>query len=116
MLPSAARMPEFDPLEPFADEALLKEVIDGLSRFEYKLYGPIPFRLHRGDPTRYEFDVNLGTVHLTEQDFRGLGEFFARVNEERGTRMTFCVYPSKESAREMILNVRGSPKAPSEID
>jgi len=26
------------------------------------------------------------------------------------------VYPSKERARDMILNVRGSPMAPAEID
>lgn len=30
--------------------------------------------------------------------------------------MTFCVYPSKQKPRDLILNVRGSPKAPAEID
>ncbi len=105
---------KFDPLEPFADETLLKEMLDELGEFRWKLYGYIPIRFHRGEPTKYEFDLNLGVVHFTEQDFKGLSEIFARVNNKWGTRMTFCVYPSKEKARDMILNVRGSPKAPME--
>ncbi len=109
-------MPEFNPMEPFADGSLLREVVDGLSRFEYKLYGPIPLKFHRGEPTKYEFDLNLGVVHLTEQDFKGLTGFFAGINGKWGTDMTFCVYPSKEEARVLILNVRGSPLAPAEID
>lgn len=109
-------MAQFDSLEPFANAVFLKEVLDALGKFEYKLYGQIPIRLHRGDPTKYEFDVNLGLVHFTEQDFQGLSEMFAALNKKWGARMTFCVYPSKEKARDMILNVRGSPKARSEID
>lgn len=109
-------MPDFDPMEPFASKGLLDEVVGELSRFEYKLYGPIPLRLHRGDTTKYEFDLNLGLVHFTEQDFKGLSNLFTRINGKRGTEMTFCVYPSKEKARDMILNVRGSPLAPAEID
>jgi hypothetical protein len=109
-------MPDFDPMEPFANETLKGELIDELSKFEYKLYGQIPLRFHRGAPTKYEFDLNLGVVHFTEQDFRGLSELFARINGKWHTEMTFCVYPSKEKARDMILNVRGSPMAPAEID
>jgi hypothetical protein len=109
-------MPEFDPMEPFASKTLLAEIVDGLSRFEYKLYGPIPLRFHRGEPTKYEFDLNLGLVHFTEQDFAGLSELFSRLNRKWGTAMTFCIYPSREKARDMILNVRGSPMAPSELD
>jgi len=109
-------MAKFDPLEPFASKTLLKEVLGSLKKVEYKLYGKIPLRLHRGNPTKYEFDVNLGAVHLTEQDFRRLSELFATVNKKWGTDMTFCVYSPKKSARAMVLNVRGSPKAPSEID
>ncbi len=30
--------------------------------------------------------------------------------------MTYCVYPSKERNREMMLNARGSPMAPAEVD
>ncbi len=107
---------KFDPLEPFADPELRQEVLDELAGFRYKLYGAIPIRLHRGEPTKYEFDLNLGVVHFTEQDFQKLGEIFRRLNEKWGTRMTFCIYPSKGKARDMILNVRGSPRAPSEID
>jgi len=75
-----------------------------------------PVVFHRGDPTKYEFDLNLGIVHFTEQDFKALSEIFARINAEWGTEMTFCIYPSKEKHRDMILNVRGSPMAPAEID
>ncbi|TLZ84962.1 MAG: hypothetical protein E6K02_09585 [Methanobacteriota archaeon] len=106
----------FDPMEPFARDDILREVLDELAKFDYKLYGPIPPQFHRGQPTKYEFDLNLGVVHFTEQDFAGLSEIVQRMNAKWGTQMTFCVYPSKEKARDMILNVRGSPMAPAEID
>jgi len=106
----------FDSKEPFADEDFLREVRQALSRFEYKLYGAIPERLHRGEPTKYEFDLNLGVIHVTEQDVLGLSEIFRGLNSKWGAEMTYCIYPSKDSNREMILNVRGSPLAPSEID
>ncbi len=109
-------MSQFDPMEPFADEVLRTEILSQLERFEYKLYGPIPMRFHRGEPTKYEFDLNLGIMHFTEEDFKGLSLIFEGTNRKWGTKMTFCIYPSKEKAREIILNVRGSPKAPSEID
>ncbi|TMA07136.1 MAG: hypothetical protein E6J93_00185 [Methanobacteriota archaeon] len=112
----AADAASFDPMEPFARDDVLREVLDELEKFDYKLYGPIPVRFHRGAPTKYEFDLNLGIVHFTEQDFAGLSAFFARINAKWRTQMTFCVYPSKEKARDMILNVRGSPMAPAEID
>src|SRR5436309_8204101 len=103
-------------MEPFADPALLAELVGELSKFEYKLYGAIPIRFHRGESTKYEFDLNLGVVHITEQDCSGLSEIFAAINKSWQTQMTFCIYPSKDRARDMILNVRGSPKAPAEID
>ncbi len=106
----------FNPLEPFADKTLLKEMLDELGRFKYKLYGQIPIKFHRGEPTIYEFDLDLGVIHFTELDCKGLSEIFERINKKWGTKMTYCIYPSKEKNREMILNVRGSPKAPSEID
>lgn len=109
-------MPDFDPMEPFAHERVLREVLDELAKFEYKLYGRIRVKFHRGGPTKYEFDLNLGVVHFTEADFRGLSEIFERFNKTWGAKMTFCIYPSKEKARDVILNVRGSPRAPSEID
>src|SRR2546427_438371 len=80
------------------------------------LGGPIPLRFHRGEPTKYEFDLNLGVVHITEQDCNGISEIFAAINKSWQTQVTFCIYPSKDRARDMILNVRGSPKAPAEID
>jgi len=106
----------FDPMEPFADAGMLREVREALSRFEYKLFGRIPEKLYRGEPTKYEYDLNLGVVHVTEQDVKGLSEIFRTLNSKWGTEMTYCIYPSKEANRELILNVRGSPLAPAEID
>src|SRR5213593_2526846 len=97
----------FDPMEPFAREDVLRAILDELETFDYKLYGPIPLRFHRGQPTKYEFDLNLGVVHFTEQDFEGLSAIVRTINAKWGTQMTFCVYPSKEKARDMILNIRG---------
>jgi len=108
-------LPKFDPLEPFASKKLLKEVLFELKRFRYKLYGSIPPKFHRGRPTKYEFDLALGTMHFTELDFQGLHAIFERINKKWGTQMTFCIYPSKKKSRVMVINIRGSPKAPSEI-
>ena len=47
-------MPEFDAFEPFASETLLKQVVDELAKFEYKLYATRPAVFHRGRPNRYE--------------------------------------------------------------
>ena len=106
----------FDPMEPFNSPELLRETLSRLEAVEWKLYGRIPIRLHRGEPTKYEFDLNLGTIHFTEQDTTTLSALFRDLNQKWGTEMTFCVYPSKEARRELVLNVRGSPMAPSEID
>ena len=106
----------FNPMEPFAREDVLREILDDLEKFDYKLYGPIPLRFHRGQPTKYEFDLNLGVVHFTEQDFEGLSEIVRKMNSRWGTQVTCCIYPSKDKARDKILNVRGSPMAPAEID
>lgn len=106
----------FDASEPFANPVLLKETMDALGGVEFKLFGKRPLDLYGGAPTKYEFDWNLGLIHVTEQDFRALAEVFRLLNEKWGTEMTFCLYPSKERPRDIILNVRGSPLAPSEID
>ncbi len=106
----------FDPLEPFASKKLLREVLAEFKKFEYKLYGRIPLKFHRGKPALYEFDLNLGLVHFTELDFQRLSAIFARINKKWGTQMTFCIYPSKQKFRDIVINVRGSPKAPSEVD
>jgi hypothetical protein len=107
---------KFDPLEPFASKALLEELLKALQGFEYKLFGKIPLKFHRGKPTKYEFDLDLGIIHFTEKDFRGLSDICGRINAKWGTQMTYCIYPSKKMDRHIILNWRGSPKAPSEID
>ena len=109
-------MAKFDPLAPFANNACLNEVLAKLKKFEYKLYGKIPRKFYGGRPTKYEFDLDLGVVHFTEKDFKGLSAIFARINKKWGTQMTFCIFPAYEKNRHMILNIRGSPKAPSKID
>ena len=109
-------MARFDPLEPFADRKLLKEVLGEMKRFRYKLYGNIPLKFHRGRPTKYEFDLELGTVHFTERDFKGISAIFEVLNRKWGTDMTFCIYPSKKKPRDIVINIRGSPKAPLEMD
>jgi len=108
-------MVKFDPMEPFANKKLLKELLGEFKKFRYKLYGNIPLKFHRGKPTKYEFDLVLGLIHFTEQDFKGLSEIFSRINKKWSTKMTFCIYPSKRKFRDIIINIRGSPKAPSEI-
>lgn len=108
-------MAKFDPLEPFASKRLLNEVLRELGRFRYKLYGQIPLKFHRGRPTKYEFDLVLGVIHFTELDFQRLSAIFGKINKKWGTQMTFCIYPSRKKFREIVINIRGSPKAPSEI-
>ena len=107
---------KFDPLEPFKNKTLLKEVLSKLKNFEYKLYGKIKLKFYRGKPTRYEFDLDLGIIHFTEKDFNGLSKIFKKINKKWKTQMMYCIYPSKEKNRHMILNIRGSPKAPSGLD
>ena len=107
-------MSKFDSLEPFADKKCLKDMTEALKNFEYKLYGKMPLKFYRGKPTKYEFDIDLGVFHFTEKDFKGLSDIFSKVNKKWGTEMTFCVYPKKES-RGMVINIRGSPKAPSDL-
>src|SRR5436853_6691008 len=102
-------------MEPFADPALLADLIGELSKFEYKLYGAIPIRFHRGEATKYEFDLNLGVVHFTEQDCKGLSEIFERTNAKWGTETPYCIYASKERTCDMIHDVRGSSRAPGDI-
>jgi len=107
---------KFDPLAPFASKKLLDEMLGELKNFRYKLFGKIPLKYYRGRPTVYEMDINLGLIHFTELDFQGMSAIFERINRKWGTQMTYCIYPSKKKFRDIILNVRGSPKAPSEID
>src|SRR2546422_594491 len=57
----------FDPMEPFARDDVLREVLDGLKTFDYKLYGPSPLRFHRAQPTKYEFDLKPGVASNGER-------------------------------------------------
>ena len=106
-------MKDFEPLEPFENKELLNEILSKLENFEYKLYSRIKIKFFRGKPTKYEFDLNLGVMHFTEKDFSGLSKIFSEINKKWKTQMTYCIYPAKDQ-RAMIINVRGSPKAPSD--
>src|SRR2546427_13036357 len=103
-------MPDFDPLEPFENKELLRHLLDRLEQFEYKLYGRIPLKFHRGEPTHYEFDLNLGVVDITEQNCQDLSELLASVNRAWRTQRRFCIYAPRENARDMVLNVRADAK------
>src|SRR3989442_5157861 len=50
----------FDPMEPFGRDELLREVLRGFATFDYKLYGPIPLRLHQVQPMKTVLSLNLG--------------------------------------------------------
>ncbi len=108
-------MKNFEPLEPFSNKIMFNELLNELKEFKFKLYGKREIKFYRGKETKYEFDWNLGVIHFTELDFRGLSEIFEKINKKWGTKITYCIYPSKEGDRNIIMNVR-SPKAPFEID
>jgi hypothetical protein len=88
---------------------LLTEVLDGLDRFEFTFRGRIPRRFHGGDPRRDEFELNLGEVRFTEDDFLRLSAFFEGINLKWGTEVTYGVYLSPEHNGDMILDVRSAP-------
>ena len=106
---------KFDAYAPFEKKELLDETLKEFENFEYKLYGKIPLKFHRGNPNKFEFDLNVGQIHFTEQDFLGISAFMKKINEKWGTPITFCVYTPKDGSRNMIINVR-SPKAPVEME
>src|SRR5438034_11772231 len=99
-------MPDFDPLEPFENKELLRNVLDRLEQFDYKLYGRIPLKFHRGEPTRYEFDLTLGVVHITEQGWQGVSEIFAAGSNKWRAPMAFGIFPARAQARGTVLNDR----------
>src|SRR5438094_291831 len=96
-------------MEPFADPALLADLIGELSKFEYKLYGAIPLRFHRGEATKYEFDPTLGVVHFTGQACKGLSEIFARTTNARpsteidSAAPTVAAIPTVARDREVVV-------------
>jgi hypothetical protein len=108
-------MSKFNPMEPFANKKLLNGMVKEIRNFNFKLYQKIDSKFYRGKPTKYEFDLNLGMMHFTELDFKGLSEIFARTNRKWKTQLTFCIYPAKERNRNLIMNVR-APMAPMEND
>lgn len=98
----------------FTNKDFLNETLENFKKFEYKLYGKKAIKFHRGEPNQFEFDLNLGIIHFTEQDFKGISEFIEKINKKWKSEITYCIYPSKESNRDIIINVR-VPGAPFEI-
>ena len=105
---------DFDPDYPFKNKKFFGEVIGELRDFKFKLYGKREANLTE-EPSETEFDINLGPMHFTEQDFLGLSKIFKKINKKWKTELTYCVFTSDKTGREILLNVR-SPKAPKGLD
>lgn len=99
----------------FTNKEFLDEVLGNFKNFEYKLFGKRELKFYKGEPAEFEFDLNLGMIHFTEQDFKGISAFLEKINKKYGTKITFCIYPAKEANRDIIINVR-MPGAPFTID
>jgi hypothetical protein len=95
--------------KPFADKAFFKDVNKAVLSLEFKLYGKIPAKLLSNDLV--EIDYNMGSVHLTEKDFKALSKIMDKANKKHGTSITYCIYHSDQFPGKMLLNIRG-PKAP----
>ena len=106
---------EFDVSKPFHNKKLVNEVVSKLRNFNFKLFGKRKMPFYLGKPTVYEFDLNMGFIHFTEQDFLGISNIFKEINRKWHTQMTYCIYPAVEKNRNIIINVRGSPQAPGNI-
>ena len=64
------------------NKELLNETLESFKNFEYKLFGKRKLDLYRGAPTEFEFDLNLGVIHFTELDFRGISSFIEKINNK----------------------------------
>jgi hypothetical protein len=99
----------------FNKKELLDEVLKHFKNFEFKLFGKRGLHFYKGDPTEFEFDLNLGVIHITEMDVKGISAFIEAINKKYTVEITYCIYPAKEANRNMIINVR-LPGAPFELD
>jgi hypothetical protein len=97
------------------NKELLEETLKSFKNFEYKLFGKRKMDFYRGEPTEFEFDLNLGVIHFTELDCKGISSFIEKINKKYNVEITYCIYPAKEANRNMILNVR-LPGAPFELE
>lgn len=97
------------------NKELQDEVLEFFKNFEFKLFGKRGINLYRGQVDEYEFDLNLGVIHFTEMDCKGISAFIDGINKKYGVEITYCIYPAKEANRNMILNVR-LPDAPFELE
>lgn len=107
-------MEKFDPLEPFKNKEFFNEVFNEFKNFKFKLFGVINSK-PVGKPSSTEFDLDLGKIHFTEKDFRGMSEIVERINKKWGTQITYCIFTSDKTGRDVLINIR-SPKAPADLD
>jgi hypothetical protein len=106
---------EKDKISFFNNKDLRDEALEFFKNFEFKLFGKRGLNFYRGQVDEFEFDLNLGVIHFTELDCKGISAFIENINKKYDTEMTYCIYPAKEKNRDMILNVR-LPGAPFELE
>lgn len=97
------------------NKELQDEILAGFKNFEYKLFGKRGLNFYRGQVDEFEFDLNLGVIHFTELDCKGISALIDGINKKYNVEITYCIYPAKEANRNMILNVR-LPGAPFELE
>lgn len=97
------------------NKELLDETLKSFKNFEYKLFGKRGLNFYKGQPDEFEFDLNLGVIHFTELDCKGISAFIENINKKYNVEITYCIYPAKEANRNMIINVR-LPGAPFTLD
>jgi hypothetical protein len=94
---------------------LLNETLEKFKNFEFKLFGKRGVHFYKGEPTEFEFDLNLGVIHFTEMDCKGISAFIENINKKYNVEITYCIYPAKEANRNIIINVR-LPGAPFDLE
>lgn len=102
-----------DKREPFADKKFLSYLLKEFAKTKLKLYGKIKYKLIFSDTT--EIDLDLGEIHITEQDLKKLSALMDKVNKKFKTGIMYCLYHSDQFAGHMLLNIRG-PAAPKLLD
>lgn len=99
----------------FSNKELQEETLNFFKNFEFKLFGKRELKFYKGKVDEFEFDLNLGVIHFTETDCKAISSFIEEVNHKYGIKLTYCIYPAKESNRNMIINVR-LPDAPFNLE
>ncbi len=99
--------------EPFANKKFLGFLLKEFAKTKLKLYGKIKYKLIFSDAT--EIDMDLGKIHVTEQDLKKLSALMDKTNKKFRTGIMYCLYHSDQFQGHMLLNLRG-PNAPKLLD